>query len=400
MLWPLGTGLFPGMTSFLARAYAFKFFDAFILIFPLYAVMFVDAGLTPVQIAICLTVWSATSFALQIPSGVIADRVSRRHVLAYAQAGRAAGFLVWLLWPHFWGFLFGLVLWGVKSAFTSGTFEALFYDELRAAGRADDYTRLIGRTRAAQAGGVLLASLGAAFLSRYGYAACLIASLGSIAVASVAALALPPADRTWLAGDKSFTAQLGEGLALARRERNILNILAFSAAILAFGAALEEFWPIFGAKVGLPRPAIAVFVGAQNAIEAVASLAAYRLAALGRRGGHMVLGGSGLLLLTAALMFNAPAMGLLAIYSGLLKATDVLFEGRLQAIIPSDQRATLGSVKSFGAQIALTGLYMSFGPLAQATSYQVAFGACGLAAIVLGLGGALLSPRRSAGEAA
>ena len=273
-------------------------------------------------------------------------------VSAWYHDGTAAAFVLSFLVM----FLIGLVLWGVKSAFTSGTFEALFYDELRAAGRADDYMRLIGRTRAAQALGVLLASLGAAVLSRYGYGACLIASLGAIAIASVAALALPPADRTWQAGDRSFMKQLGEGLNLARRERPVLNILAFSAAILAFGAALEEFWPIFGAKVGLPRPAIAVFVGAQNAIEAVASLTAYRLAALGRRGGHLILAGCGLLLLGAAILFNAPAMGLLAIYSGLLKATDVLFEGRLQAIIPSDQRATLGSVKSFAAQIALTGL--------------------------------------------
>ena len=140
------------MTSFLARLSAFKFFDSFILIVPLYAVMFVDAGLTPVQISVALIAWSATAFTLQIPSGVIADRWSRRHILALAQLARAAGFVVWLLYPHFWGFLAGLVLWGIKSAFTSGTFEALLYDELKAQGRAHDYTRVYGRARAAKRG--------------------------------------------------------------------------------------------------------------------------------------------------------------------------------------------------------------------------------------------------------
>src|ERR1035438_6882295 len=52
------------MTSFLARVYAFKFFDSFILIFPLYTVMFVDAGMKPVEIGVCLTAWSVTSFVL------------------------------------------------------------------------------------------------------------------------------------------------------------------------------------------------------------------------------------------------------------------------------------------------------------------------------------------------
>ena len=81
---------------FLTRVYAFKFFDAFILIFPLYAVMFVDAGLTPVQISVALTAWSATAFALEIPAGVVADRLPRRLVLAVAQAGRWTPILLFL----------------------------------------------------------------------------------------------------------------------------------------------------------------------------------------------------------------------------------------------------------------------------------------------------------------
>src|SRR5271154_5456515 len=106
------------------------------------------AGLKPVEITVCLTAWSVTSFVLQVPSGVIADRWSRRQILAWAQLVRGVGFAVWMVWPHFWGFFVGLQLWGIKSAFTSGTFEALLYDELKARGRAQDYTRIFGRTRA------------------------------------------------------------------------------------------------------------------------------------------------------------------------------------------------------------------------------------------------------------
>src|SRR5262249_3974800 len=111
-----------GLTPFLARVYVFKFFDAFILIFPLYAVMFVQAVLSPTQISIALIAWSATTFVLQAPSGVIADRYPRKWVLAAAQVARGAGFAIWWIAPHFWGFVIGLSLWGVKSAFTNGTF--------------------------------------------------------------------------------------------------------------------------------------------------------------------------------------------------------------------------------------------------------------------------------------
>jgi MFS family permease len=373
------------MTSFLGRVYALSFFDRFILIFPLYTVMFVDAGLTPVQITVCLTAWSVTSFLLQVPSGIIADRWPRRLILAWAQLARGAGFVVWLVDPHFWGFFAGLQLWGIKSAFTSGTFEALLYDELKARGRAADYTRIFGRTRAVQSGGVLLAALGAAVVARFGYGPTLMASLVSVALAIAAAVSLPSAPAALAAGKPDYLAHLRAGLAASLREPAVLSILAFSAIVLALGAALEEFWPIFGAKVGLTRPVIAVFVGGQNAVEMLVSLAAYRLAGLPTRGFYALFALGGLLLAAAAGLFTPAAMLLLAAYSGLMKLVAVVFEGRLQHAIASERRATIGSVKSFLAQVGITALYMSFGPLAAATSYRVSFLACGAAGMVIGL---------------
>ena len=373
------------MTSFLARVYAFNFFDKFILIFPLYTVMFVDAGLKPVEITVCLTAWSVTSFVLQVPSGVIADRWSRRHILAWSQLVRGVGFVVWLLYPHFWGFFIGLQLWGIKSAFTSGTYEALLYDELKARGRAEGYTRIFGRTRAIQSGGVLLAALGAAVAARFGYAAMLVASLVSVALATVAAVSLPPAPPAASAREHDYLAHLRSGLAASFREPAVLSILAFSAIVLALGAALEEFWPVFGAKVGLTRPIIAVFVGAQNAVEVLVSLIAYRLSGLPTRGFYALFAFGGLLLAIAAGLFTPSAMLLLAVYSGLMKLVGVVFEGRLQHAITSDRRATIGSVKGFLAQIGITALYMSFGPVAAWTSYRIAFMACGVAGVAIGL---------------
>jgi len=387
------------MTNFLARVYAFKLFDAFILIFPLYVVMFADAGLTPVQISICLIAWSAVNFVLQVPSGVIADRYSRRRILALAQLGRGAGFAVWFVYPHFWGFLFGLLLWGAKSAFTSGTFEALLYDELKAIGSTDTYTRVFGRTRAVQAVGVLLAALGSAAIARYGYRPALLASAGSALLALVAALALPEAPAQASVTKTDYLGHLRQGLAISFREPVVLNILVFYSFVLALGAALEEFWPIFGAKVGLARPVIALFVGAQNAIEALVSLVAYRVTTLGPRGYYALFAFGGVVLIAAAAAFKPWAMILLAGYSGLMKLIAVVFEGRLQHAIGSGQRATISSVKSFMAQIGITALYVGFGPVAQASSYRIAFMACGCAGVAVGLsylGKAGLAARSSA----
>ena len=136
------------MRSVLGKIYAYKALDDLILIYPLYAVMFVDHGVSPSQLALLFAVWSAVGLALEVPSGVLADHLSRKHLLAAGQLIRAAGYACWLLFPSFWGYLAGFVLWGIKGALQAGTFEARVYDELDRRGAADDYAKVIGRARA------------------------------------------------------------------------------------------------------------------------------------------------------------------------------------------------------------------------------------------------------------
>lgn len=150
------------MRSLILRACAYRFFDTFLLIVPFYTVMFSDRGLSPAQIGVALAAWSVASMVVQIPAGVLADRFSRRWLLFAGQAVRAVGMLVWLVIPSFWGFVLGFVLWGVKTATQSGTFEALVYDEVTAQGRQDEYVRVIARAQTARFTGVLAASLLAA----------------------------------------------------------------------------------------------------------------------------------------------------------------------------------------------------------------------------------------------
>jgi hypothetical protein len=301
---------------------------------------------------------------------------------------------VWWIYPHFWGFLGGLMLWGVKSAFTNGVFEALLFDELKAKDRATEYTRIFGRARAVQAMGVLAASLGAAVVARWGYGAALAGSLASITLAIAAALSFPPAARAVASGELGYLAHLRQGIGLAVGQPAVLSILVFAALTYAFGAALEEFWPVFGAKVMLPRPAIALFVGAQNAVEALSALQAHRFGRVATGWFYLMFAVAGGLLLTAAGVFTAPAMALLAAYSGLMKVIDTVWNGRLQQAIPSENRATIGGVKELASQVGVSSLYMGFGPLAQATSYQTAFMGCGAAAIAIALTYMMLGWRR------
>lgn len=184
------------MKSLLLRTYGFVFLNDFVLIYPLYAVMFTDHGLSPAEVAAIMAVWSGTVFLLEIPSGVLADKMSRRHLMAFGQISRAIGYSLWLFFPGFWGYLGGFLLWGVKSAVTHGTFEAWFYDELKARGEATRFARCYAHARAISFGAILAASGGASLAILLGYKFVLAVSIGAGFVAAVFVLTLPAAPRS------------------------------------------------------------------------------------------------------------------------------------------------------------------------------------------------------------
>jgi Major Facilitator Superfamily len=374
------------MTRFLATVYAFKFSDAFILIYPLYAVMFVDAGMTAGEVSAALAVWSVTAFLVEVPAGVWADRWSRRAILSIAQLSRLAGFAAWLVWPHFWGFVIGFLLWGVKSGLTGGCFEALVYDELKAVGREDDYTRVAGRAEATQFVGILAASVAAAPVAPLGYPSLLIASLCACAVAAAAPWLFPKAPHGERVGDIHYLDHLKLGLRQVTHAPVLLGLVVFISATLALGGALDEFWSIFASRAGLNHSEVALFIGAMSAGQAAMSFLAHRARRLANGWFYALFAFNGLLLAIAAALFRPAAVILLVAFSGGFKVIDIVFEGRLQDALPSETRATIASVKGFVVELAVTFLYLTFGPLAQATSYRTAFLVTGAVIGVVGLG--------------
>ena len=118
-------------------------------LYPLYALLFVEAGLTEAQISALFALWSAVGIVAEVPSGAVADRWSRRSCLGAAGILHAAAFAVWMLVPTFGGFAAGFAVWSIGGALVSGAQEALLYDSLAAVGEQERYVHVQGRVTAA-----------------------------------------------------------------------------------------------------------------------------------------------------------------------------------------------------------------------------------------------------------
>lgn len=381
------------MRRLLLSACALRFLDSFVLIAPFYTVMFAEHGLTPAQIGVILASWSIMCLILEVPCGVLADRVSRRWLLAVAQAMRCVGFVVWIAFPGFWGFLIGLMLWGLKSATLSGAFEAVVYDELKAVDREQDYVWVTSRTQSARFAGLVAASLGAAAISPLGYPTLIWVSIATGLLAAGSALLLPPAPRSMVIGDWGYFVHLKRGALEAVSLPGIPSLLLFIAGMQAVVSACADYWQLFGREVGLSKPGIALFVAAIAATGSIAAGWAHRLRDLPPRTLYLMLATAGGCVMAAAATFRAWSIVFPMLYVALYWIVDVNTDARFQHALRPQTRATVASVKGFVMQCGTSVLMLGFGLVAQAASYRMAFLSAGGIAVLLGLGYALGSLR-------
>ncbi|MEV5341759.1 MFS transporter, partial [Streptomyces sp. NPDC052676] len=211
-----------GVRRLTSTLYGYAFLHDLILLYPVYALLFGDTGLSVWQISSLFALWSVTSLVLEVPSGAWADAVSRRLLLWLGPLLTAAGFALWVLVPSYPAFALGFVLWGAGEALGSGALEALVHDELDRLGAADRYARVMGRARAAGLLGVMAAmGLAGPVLTLGGYPA--VGALSVLALLLAAATATRfPEHRAAATGGEARSETLRAGLARVRGDRSLL----------------------------------------------------------------------------------------------------------------------------------------------------------------------------------
>ncbi|WP_116449393.1 MFS transporter [Blastococcus litoris] len=318
-------------------------------LYPLYALLFLDTGLSGAQISMLFAVWSLTSFVAEVPAGVLADRWSRRGVVVLAGVLQAAGFAVWTAAPQTWAFAVGFVIWGLSGALVSGASEALVYDGLVAVGAGDGYVRVNGWMTSAE----LLVQIPTAFAAGAlfavgGYELVGWASVVACLAAAALALRFPEAPRT---EDDDEEEPLRQGVLESLRSPS-LRVLVLAVALIGGLDAIEEYFPVLAGDWGVPTTAVPVAV-------LVVALAGAAGAALGGRAGRLR-GGTLLALLVVAAAFLAgaalwarpAALAAVAVFYALYLAVLVVAEARLQDGIASRHRATITSVAGLGIELA------------------------------------------------
>jgi MFS family permease len=370
-----------GMRAVLHRGYW--------LVASLYLV--IDAHLSAFQLVFLGTAQGIISLIVEVPAGAVADAISRKWALVVAHALIGLSMVLTGLVTAFPALIATQMLWGVGWTFASGADVAWVTDELS---RPDRIARVLAARARWQLVGAGCGLVG------FGLLALVIGRGTAMVVAGVAMAALglyvvarftergftPTRTRRW----QRSVAILRSGIALARRDHEILLVLAATFLIDGAAEAYGRLYPKRLVALGLPgRPDSIVWFTGIGIVSFLFGVLALRIieARIDSVGiAHRVyaaaccIGVFGLLTLACAPGYLVGGAGVLLVDGIALTVTRAVGAIWINRRTSSEVRAT---VHSFLAQAEYGGEIVcgvALGALAQVATIPVAF-ACSAALI-------------------
>lgn len=350
------------MNSFLQKIYLYTFLDSFILIAAIFALFFSKHGLNPYQISLLIPVWSIVTITLEVPTGILADKYSRRNLLIIASLLRAIGFVIWLMFPSFLGFAIGFIFWGLRNVLSSGTFESFVYDELKSLNSEGYYEKALGKISGYKFLALMVATIIGGLLAEIDFNIVILASIVTSVLSALVLLLIKSVRSTKSTEEVKYFHILKNALIQIKGNPTILLLILFISLALATYGASEEFWSLIYDEFGFNVSIIGVLIAATYA---VTSLAGYTIHFFDFKKSnnlpYIFIFLSGVLFTITGVTKLSALIPLIFVGVYFLQVANIKLEAQMQHAIASNQRATISSLKSLLFELIYMGLVIFFG---------------------------------------
>lgn len=365
-----------------------------------WVVFLLARGFSLMEVGLAQSVYSLTSFFGEVPSGVAADLLGRKRTLAAAGVCGVLASLLMAFSQNLMGICAAMAVQAIMFNLRSGTQQALAYDTLKAADREKEYPRANAVLRVVSRVSASLSSLLGGFATLLGYfPAYLLNALSGVACGACT-LAIQEPQVTEAQRRRTQHPFAGMG---SRLKDHLINSIRFFRERPAAGLKL-----LASAAAAVPVYLSAAFLqqslldgGLPNAFLGMALMLLNLSSTVG-----MVLGarlktklfplalacglGCG-----AATLLAGASWWLLALLGGfgaqiLYNVLDLRVDVSLNQVFPSDQRATLVSVRSMAYSLLMIAASPLAGAVGDAFGAAWTFRFLGLGLLLLTGAGGLL----------
>jgi len=304
-------------------------------------------GLSMTQIAGLQTVLLWAQLLMEVPTGVLADRLGHRHSYQIALVLSIAGEFIVLIAHNYTTFLLAQIVSGTGFAFASGSVDAYVYESLPAGNRTQGMQRARGGIGAA----IHLASvitygttaLVAADLTRPRMVLTLVMGIAGLSVAVLVSLTLRDRPGVEVKHRPTSISLLKTGLNVIRGNRQLQRVMLLSLAANAFGAHLLVFYQEYFLQTGVSGSWFGLALSLGSVVAIGTQIVAWRMIPLFGTRWAMILatGIPGVLYVAMALNhYPVLAVVLFIMQWGAVQLSGPLFAGLFNAHVTDDARAT------------------------------------------------------------
>lgn len=359
------------------KYYLYNIFKDLMPIYPLYLLMFQSRGLSVIQISFLLVIWSVSGVILEIPTGILADRWSRKNMIFLGELFKALCFMIWFFADGFMLYAVGFAFWGVGCTFQSGAEEALLFDSLKTCKAEERFDIILGKGHFLSGISNILAALSGGFIGAYfGFQSALFLSVlsGLIAIGIVLSLKEVNLYKEHLQKPDTDSEKdtLKNAIFFLAKSKEVLLLSLLGVFVITTAGVLDEYDQLIAKEYGLTIKLIGIWTAIRFIMISLGSYIARGLRIVVEKLFQLKYSmySIGFLCVIAAifLMISGSVrqigiMGLYGLYYLIMSAGEILQEDYIQQKIYMEGRATIHSLMSLSKNLYGILFYTLFGVL-------------------------------------
>ncbi len=340
----------------------FRTFADLIILGPIIMIFLYARGLSFSEIMLLNSIFSVAVFLLEVPTGMIADKISRKYSLVIGSLFWTIQLIIFIYAQSFWGFLVAEIFCALGVTFKSGANTALLYDSLKTINRENEVQKFEGLAISILLYAQAIGSIATGFLYAIDIRLPLIVSAINTTIAAMVALNFkePPIEDK--REKESYFVHIKESGKYVLGHGKVKAIIFYGAIFnIFYRVGFFFFQPYFeGVKIDVIY--FGFFFALFNIVAGVVSQNAYKIIKITK--------GKTLTFLSLLMIVSFFIMTIVPIWIGafailLQQAARGLYQPIIAKYInkhiPSNKRATIMSLYSLVANLAAAAFYPLFG---------------------------------------
>lgn len=357
------------------KLYAYWFFHNLVFAYVIERLFWQQRGISIQQVVYTELIYAAVIVLIEIPTGSLADKWSRKNMMVLSAVFCICEFLILIFACNFWHFAAAVFLAAISKALSSGTSNALLYDSLKLIGEERSFEKILGRIRFFDYSAAMSAALiGSYAASKQGYEFNYWISLISVFVALIISITLVEPNIKTSTEEKEFWTYIKTSFKFIKSQASLKFVLLYGIITGACLTYVDEFWQLYIKEVNIPVIYFGIVSGASLFIVSIGGILAYKIK---EKFSYKAIYSFLLIIFSTTLLissYTTSKAGLIFIFLmyGAAGMIDPLVSGYLHHRTDSETRATVESFQSLASRIVIIIVGLIFGSFS--TKYSIFIG--------------------------